>query len=154
MVDNSKLLEKYKLNNNVEVPGRIAIPPLSLQGSDDSGKLLDEECSYLAHLATGVGLYILGAAAVSAEGIGIKGQPRALSEEDIPSLAERAKIVKDQGALAICQIVHGGLFGNKSYSGKTPLSPSPSVSNKELEKFGILNDDTRNKELTKDDIIG
>ena len=154
MVDNSKLFEKYKLNNNVEVPGRIAIPPLSLQGSDDSGKLLDEECSYLAHLATGVGLYILGAAAVSAEGIGIKGQPRALSEKDIPSLAERAKIVKDQGALAICQIVHGGLFGNKSYSGKTPLSPSPSVSNKELEKYGMLNDDTRNKELTKDDIIG
>ena len=153
MVDNSKLFEKYKLNNNVEVPGRIAIPPLSLYGSDDSGKLLDEERSYLAHRATGVGLYILGAAAVSAEGIGIKGQPRALSEDDIPSLAERAKIVKDQGALAICQMVHGGLFGNKSYSGKTPLSPSPSVSNKELEKFGILNDDTRNKELTKDDIL-
>jgi len=98
-------------------------------------------------------LYILGAAAVSAEGIGIKGQPRALNEEDIPSLAERAKIVKDQGALAICQIVHGGLFGNKSYSGKTPLSPSASVSNKELEKTGMLNDDTRNEELTNDNIL-
>ena len=82
-------------------------------------KLLDEERSYLAHRATGIGLFILGAATVSAEGIGIKGQPRALSEEDIPSLAERAKIVKDQGALAISHIVHGGLFGNRSYSGKT-----------------------------------
>ena len=37
--------------------------------------------------------YILGASAVSVEGIGIKGQPRALSEDDVPSLAERAKIV-------------------------------------------------------------
>ena len=153
MVDNSKLFEKIKLNNNVEVPGRIAVPPLSIYGADDSGKITDEERSYLKNRATGIGLYILGAAAVSVEGIGIKGQPRTLSEEDIPSLAERAKIVKDQGALAICQIVHAGLFGNKSYSGKSPLSPSASVSNKELEKMGLLNDDTRNGDLTNEDIL-
>jgi len=153
MVDNSKLFEKYKLNNNVEVPSRLAVAPLSLYGSDPSGHLLDEERQYLAKRATGIGLYILGAAAVSLEGIGIMGQPRALSEKDIPSLAERAKIVKDQGALAICQIVHGGLFGNKQYSGKTPLSPSAEVGNKELEKMGILNDDTRNKDLTNEDVL-
>ena len=153
MVDNPKLFEKYKLNNNVEVPSRLAVAPLSLYGSDPSGHLLDEERQYLAKRATGIGLYILGAAAVSLEGIGIMGQPRALSEKDIPSLAERAKIVKDQGALAICQIVHGGLFGNKQYSGKTPLSPSAEVGNKELEKMGILNDDTRNKDLTNEDVL-
>ena len=153
MVDNPKLFEKYKLNNNVEVPSRLAVAPLSLYGSDPSGHLLDEERQYLAKRATGIGLYILGAAAVSLEGVGIMGQPRALSEKDIPSLAERAKIVKDQGALAICQIVHGGLFGNKQYSGKTPLSPSAEVGNKELEKMGILNDDTRNKDLTNEDVL-
>ena len=153
MVDNSKLFEKYKLNNNIEVPSCLAVAPLSLYGSDPSGHLLDEERQYLAKRATGIGLYILGAAAVSLEGIGIMGQPRALSEKDIPSLAERAKIVKDQGALAICQIVHGGLFGNKQYSGKTPLSPSAEVGNKELEKMGILNDDTRNKDLTNEDVL-
>ena len=153
MVDNSKLFEKYKLNNNVEVPSRLAVAPLSLYGSDPSGHLLDEERQYLAKRATGIGLYILGAAAVSLEGIGIMGQQRALSEKDIPSLAERAKIVKDQGALAICQIVHGGLFGNKQYSGKSPLSPSAEVGNKELEKMGILNDDTRNKDLTNEDVL-
>ena len=153
MVDNQKLFEKYKLNNNIEVPGRIAVPPLSIYGADDSGKITDEERLYLKNRATGIGLYILGASAVSVEGIGIKGQPRALSEDDILSLAERAKIVKDQGSLAICQIVHAGLFGNKSYSGKSPLSPSAEVSNKELEKMGLLNDDTRNNDLTNDDIL-
>ena len=153
MVDNSKLFETIKLNNNVEVPGRLAVAPLSIYGSDDSGQITDEERSYLAHRATGIGLYILGAVSVNIEGIGIKGQPRAISEKDIPSLAERAKIVKDQGALAINQINHGGLYGNKSYSGKSPLSPSASVSNKELEKMGMLNDDTKNEELTNDDIL-
>ena len=54
---------------------------------------------------------------------------------------------------SVCQIVHGGLFGNKQYSGKTPLSPSAEVGNKELEKMGILNDDTRNKDLTNEDVL-
>ena len=39
-------------------------------------------------------------------------------EEDIPSLAERPKIVKDQEALAICQIFNAGSHGDKSYLGK------------------------------------
>ena len=153
MSDNSKLFEKFKLNNNVEVPGRLAIAPLSLYGTDDSGHLLDEERQYLQKRAKGIGLYILGAAAISLEGIGIKGQPRALNEEDIPSLSERAKIIKDQGALAICQIVHGGLFGNRQYSGKTPLCPSAEIGNKELEKMGILCDDNRNHDATNEDIL-
>ena len=153
MSNNSKLFEKLKLNNNVEVPGRLAIAPLSLYGIDDSGYLLDEERQYLKERAKGIGLYVLGAAAVSLEGIGIKGQPRALSEKDLPSLSERAKIIKDQGALAICQIVHGGLFGNRQYSGKTPICPTAEVGNKELEKMGILCDDNRNQDATNEDIL-
>ena len=153
MIDNSKLFEKFKLNNNIEVPSRLAVAPLSLFIPAESGKITDEERQYLSSRAKGIGLYILGAAAVSEEGIGIKGQPRAFSEKDIPSLAERAKIIKDQGSLAICQIVHAGLFGNKQYSGKTPLCPSAEVGNKELEKNGQLNDDTRNEELTNEDIL-
>ena len=73
MVDNQKLFEKYKLNNNIEVPGRIAVPFLSIYGADDTGKITDEERFYLKSRATGIGLYILGASAVSVEGIGIKG---------------------------------------------------------------------------------
>ena len=153
MVDNSLLFEKYKLNNNVEVPGRLAVAPMVLFGADESGNITDEERGYLANRAKGIGLYILGAVAVSLEGIGIKVQGRALSEKDIPSLAERAKIVKDQGAIAICQMVHAGLFGGKQHSGKTPLSPTKEVSNKELEKTGQLNDNTRNEELTNEDIL-
>ena len=112
-------------------------------GADDSGHITDEERSYLAHRATGIGLYILGAAAVSIEGIGDKNQGRAINEEDIPYLAERAKIIKDQGALAICQIIHSGLYGGKPRSEKTALCPSKVVGNKEVEC----------EEMTKDDIV-
>ena len=153
MIDNSKLFEKYKLNNSVEVPGRLVISPMVIFWADDFGQITDEERSYLAHRATGVGLYILGSSIVSVEGIGIKNQGRVISEKDIPSLAERAKIVKDHGALAICQLNHAGLLARKQQSGMTPLCPSKEVPNKELEKSGKLNDDTRKEEMTNDDIL-
>ena len=153
MVDNSSLFEKYKLNNNVVVPSRLAIAPMVLFASDDQGQITDEERSYLSHHASEIGLYILGAVSSSIEGIGIKTQGRAISEKDMPSLKEKAKIIKKQGALAICQIVHAGLYGGKQHSGKTPLCPSKEVGNKELEKNGRLNDDTRNEEMTNEDIL-
>ena len=73
MVDNSKLFEKYKLNNNVEVPSRLAVAPMVIFGADDTGHITDEERAYLAHRATGIGLYILGASAV----------PRVISSRDL-----------------------------------------------------------------------
>ena len=153
MVDNSKLFEKYKLNNNVEVSGRLVVAPMVVLGSDDSGQITDEERSYLANRAKGIGLYILGAVSVSPEGRSVKTQGMALSEKDIPSLAERAKIIKDQGALAIAQIMHAGLLSSKQFFWKTPLCPSKDVANKYLEKGGKLNDDTRTEEMTNEDIL-
>ena len=117
MVDNSKLFEKYTLNNKVEVPGLLAVAPLTLFGSNSDGSVSEEEREYLKLRATGIGLYILGATAVSQEGIALFNQPRALSDKDIQPNAERAKIIKDQGALAINQIHHGGCLANKKYSG-------------------------------------
>ena len=56
MIDNSKLFEKYKLNNNKEVPGRLVIAPMCISCADESGQITDKERSYLAHRAKDVGL--------------------------------------------------------------------------------------------------
>ena len=117
-LDNSKLFEKYTLNNNVEVPGLLAIAPITLLGSNPDGTISQEERDYLKERAKNTGLYILGATAVSQDGIAFQNQPRAFSENDIPSLSERAKIIKEQGALAINQIFHGGYLADPKYSGK------------------------------------
>ena len=81
---------------------------MTLFSSNPDGTINDEEREYLKVRATGMGMSILGATAISQEGIAFVGQPRALIEKDLPSLEERAKIVKSQGALAINQIHHGG----------------------------------------------
>ena len=152
MVDNSKLFEKYTLNNKVEVPGLLAVAPMTLFGSNPDGSVSQDEREYLKLRATDIGLYILGATAVSQDGIAFYNQPRAISDKDIPFNAERVKIIKDQGALAINQIHHGGCLAEKKYSGVPVKAVCAEVSNKELESKGMLNDETKFTEFTNEEV--
>ena len=133
----SKMFEKYILNNKVEVKNRLVIAPITLLGSNSDGTISEEEREYLKIRGTDIGIYILGSTAVSQEGITFLNQPRAYSEKDLPSLEERAKIIKSQGALAINQIHHGGALAKKEYSGIDPVAPSGN----ETEKIHELTDD-------------
>ena len=146
----SKLFEKVILNNNVEIPNRLVVAPLTLSSSNPDGSVSDEEREYLKLRATGFGLYILGATAVSQEGITFLSQPRALSEKDIPALSERANIIKSQGAKAINQIHHGGLYAKKQYSGVSPVGPSINLKNEEFQKRNL--DPSIIHELTDNEI--
>ena len=148
----NKFLEKYTLNNKVEVPNRLVVAPLTLFASNPDGTINDDEREYLKVRGTGIGLYILGATAVNQEGLTFLGQPRALSEKDLPSLEERAKIIKSQGALAINQIHHGGLKANKEYSGTAPLAPSAEIANKllkESDSFKVATKEISPEEIKK-----
>ena len=148
----NKFLEKYTLNNKVEVQNRLVVAPLTLFASNPDGTINDDEREYLKVRGTGIGLYILGATAVNQEGLTFLGQPRALSEKDLPSLEERAKIIKSQGALAINQIHHGGLKANKEYSGTAPLAPSAEIANKllkESDSFKVATKEISPEEIKK-----
>ena len=136
-IENIKLFSKYILNNKVQVPGLLTIAPITLFSSSPDGSITDEERNYLNGRAKNVGLYILGGNAVSQEGIAFQNMPRALNEKDIPSLAERAKIIKDQGALAINQIFHGGVLADNKYSGTNAVAVSAELYNKGLTKKDI-----------------
>ena len=146
----SRLFEKYVLNNKVEVPGRLVVAPLTIFSSNEDGTISEGESEYLKMRATGIGLYILGATATSVDGLTFQFQPRAINEKDIPSLSERAKIVKDQGALAINQIHHGGYLAKKEYSGVDPGAPSAEIAKEILKAKGELK--TEVKELTNEQI--
>ena len=56
---------------------------------------MQKENKYLKLRATNIGLYILGATSISQVGISFENQPRAISDKDLPSLTERANIIKN-----------------------------------------------------------
>ena len=97
-------------------------------------------------------VYIFWEHHASQEGLAFDKQPRAFNEKDIPSNEERVKIVKAQGALAINQIHHGGCLSLKRISGVPVKAVSAEVFNKELEKKGELNEETKAIDLTEEDI--
>ena len=124
-MSSSKLFEKVKLNNNIEVQNRLAVAPITLFSCNQDGTINDEEREYLKLRGTNIGIYILGAVTVSQEDITTGGIPLCFDEKrDFSSLEERAKIIKSQGALAINQIHHGGALALKEYSGLDPVVPS------------------------------
>ena len=148
-MEKSSILGKYTLNNKVEVPNRLAVAPLTLFASNPDGTINDDEREYLKVIGAGIGLYILGATAVAQEGLTFLGQPRAYNEKDLPSLEERAKIIKSQGALAINQIHHGGYKANPDFSGTDPITPSKEIADKILKES---NSKVTTKEMTNEDI--
>ena len=91
-------------------------------------------------------MYILGATAVSQDGLCFPGHPRAMEEKDLPSLEERAKIIKSQGTLAINQIHHAGALDSRI----DPLAPSAEVANATLKEMGQYT--TEVKEFTDERI--
>ena len=151
-IENTRLFSKYILNNKVQVPGLLTIAPITLFGSNPDGSISDEERNYLNNRAKNVGLYILGSNAVSQEGIAFPNMPRALSEKDLDSMKERAKIIKDQGALAINQIFHGGALAESKYSGMNSVAVSSELYNKGLSKKDIKNGIAK-KQLNNGDIL-
>ena len=148
-MDKSQLFEKITLNNGTVVPNHLAIAPLTLFSSNPDGTINDEEREYLKLRATNIGLYILGAQVVSKEGITAINFPGTFCDKDLPSIKERADIVKSQGALAINQIHHGGALALKQYSGMTPVVPSKDIAVEEAKKRGV---DTDMHELTDNEI--
>ena len=135
-MNNSKLFEKITLNNGVEVDNRLAVPPLTLFTSNQDGSITDEERNYLKVRGKDIGLYILGATMISKEGMSTLNYPTAMSEKDIPSLEERAKIIKSNGSKAICQINHAGCLALKEMTGLDPVVPSAEVAIKDAEQRG------------------
>ncbi len=149
-MNKSKLFEKYLLNNNVSVSNRLVIAPITLFSSNVDGSVSEEERKYLQNRGTGIGIYILGSTAISPEGISFITQPRAFSEKDLPSLSERANIIKKQGTLAIIQIDHRGALARQQL-GLPPVAPSAEIAKKILKEKGMHQMDIH--ELTDNEII-
>jgi 2,4-dienoyl-CoA reductase-like NADH-dependent reductase (Old Yellow Enzyme family) len=116
MSSTSKIFEKYKLNNGVEIQSRLVAAPVSLFASDVNKVITDEERDFLKVRGKRYGLYILGATSVTQDAIAFIGQPVSLSEKDIPALAEKAKLIKANGTKVINQLQHAGVLASTEFS--------------------------------------
>lgn len=136
-MSNTMLFTPYTFNNGITVNSRLAVAPLTLFSSNPDGTINTEEEVFLSSRAEHIGLYIQGATLVSKNGQAFPCQPKAISDEDLPSLRKRAEIIKKQGALSIVQLHHGGNLAVPELSGESAVSASAEGSVKELTEEQI-----------------
>lgn len=101
------IFEPFVLPCGVELKNRISMAPMTISAANADGSVSDDDLSYYSRRSRGVGMVITASTTVSAQG-GFPGSAAADRDEMIPGLARLASTIKEHGAKAILQIVHGG----------------------------------------------
>lgn len=88
---------------------RVVMPPMVTLLADESGRVTDKLVEhYVARARAGTGLIIVEATCVDDKGRIWERGIGAWRDDHIPGLARLASAIKDQGAVAGVQLVHGG----------------------------------------------
>ncbi|WP_077212158.1 NADH-dependent flavin oxidoreductase [Bacillus dakarensis] len=102
------LFEPYDFRSGVQVKNRVVMAPMTNFSSNQDGTVSDAEVQYYARRSGGVGMVITACTYVTPNGKGFHGEFAGDRDEMIPSLKKLADAIKEQGAIAILQIFHGG----------------------------------------------
>ena len=111
--------------SKIRIRNRTVLAALTNKQSNDDGTLSDEEITFLVRRAKGgFGIITSAASHVLENGQGWPGEMGVWGDHQIPGLTKLAKGLRNQGALSLVQIFHGGMRAPAELIGKTPISAS------------------------------
>ena len=103
-----KLLQPRKLGSGINVKNPIVMSPMTNFSANNDGTVSEAEISYYKARSNGVGMVITATTYVSPSGKGFPGQFAAYDDSFLPGLKKLAETIKEEGALAVLQMFHGG----------------------------------------------
>jgi len=103
-----KLLQPRTLGSAINVKNPIVMAPMTTFSGNLDGTVSEAELRYYKARSKGIGMVITATTYVSPSGKGFPGQFAAYDSSFLPGLKELAKTIKEEGALAIMQMFHGG----------------------------------------------
>ena len=119
------LFDPLQFPSGQSMPNRFMLAPLTNQQSHDDGTLSDAEFQWLTMRAKGgFGMTMTCGVYVSDEGKGFPGQLGLTHAGHLDGHRRFAKAIKDEGSMAIMQLIHGGLRALQPTAGGQPLAPS------------------------------
>lgn len=131
----------------LKIKNRMKFAPTVTNYCAADGSVTEQEIAYFAERAKG------GAGIVTAEGsfphlIGkcYYHQMGVHDDKMIPGLSKLARAIKDNGAVAVCQILHGGRYAHPHEYGVAGEALGPSAMKSTVRRFGQC------REMTKDEI--
>jgi 2,4-dienoyl-CoA reductase-like NADH-dependent reductase (Old Yellow Enzyme family) len=123
----SDVLDPITFRGGARARNRAAVAAMTNKQSHADGTLSDDELAWLRLRAEGqFGIVTTCAAHVAKDGQGWAGELGFWSDEHLPGLTRLARALKENGALALAQIFHGGLRADPAVTGERPWSASES----------------------------
>ncbi len=124
-----QLFEPYVFQKcGVSVPNRIALAPMTNQQSHPDGTVSQNEYKWLVRRAQeGFGMVITCASHVSADGKGWPGEMGIHADDMVPGLKHLTEGIRQQGALSVVQLFHGGARSPEQLIGVQPWSASAHI---------------------------
>ncbi|MFV0555994.1 MAG: NADH-dependent flavin oxidoreductase [Lactovum sp.] len=116
--------EPLLLSSGLYLKNRLIMAPMINVSSTENGEISHADIQYYEERAEGLAAVITGAAYVTENGKGWRGQFKVSDNESIPQLAEIAKAIQSKGAKAILQIFHAGRLAKSQIIGEQPVSAS------------------------------
>lgn len=104
----SPLFTSLTFPNGVVSKNRVALAAMTHYSSNDDGSTAPEEIPYIKRRSKSAGIVITACYAVTEDGRAYPGEPYIHHDKFIPDLGKIAHTIKQQGALAILQLHHGG----------------------------------------------
>ena len=110
--------------NGMRLRNRIALPPLTTNYGTPEGVVTDEIIQFYKERSKDVGLVIVEASAVRADGRILPGSLGLWEDEQLAGMAHLVDTIKNLGAAAVLQINHAGARGFPSGEEMQGASPS------------------------------
>jgi len=127
---------------SISVRNRTVLAAMTNKQSHEDGTLSDEEIHWLLRRAEGgFGIVTTAASHVHPSGKSWEGEMGVWGDHHIPRLEELATGIRNNGALGLVQIFHGGLRAPRSLTGLQPVSSSKNLENGAEEESRALSED-------------
>lgn len=135
---------------NLEVNGRIIMPPMGTYKCDAEGFVTDEVIGYYRERAKNphVGLIITEHTYIDQKGKAKAKQMSIAEDNKIPGLKRLVDTIHEQGTKVFAQLNFAGSASPSDVTGSKPLAPSPVI----LPTTPAMGDDVPPKEMTKEEI--
>lgn len=121
---NPSMTDSFAFSNGLKLKNRVVLAPMTLSVCEPGGYVSQDDVDFYARRASAVGMAITGSAYVHLKGQAFADSFSVAEDDKIEGLSRLAKAIKDQGALAILQIYHGGRMVPPHLIEGLPVAPS------------------------------
>lgn len=116
--------DKYVFKNGLEMRNRVVLAPMTICASEPGGYVSQADIDFFARRAGSVGMVITGSSYVDPQGKSFAESFSAAEDDKIEGLSRLAQAIKEQGALAMVQLYHGGRMVLPDLIQGQPVAPS------------------------------